>query len=486
MPITMSNDEIRAVYRQGEDAVVSLIQSLIQRLNMLEEQVKKLTGQKNKDSHNSSKPPASDMHRSMPKNLRGTSEKKSGGQPGHEGCNLRQVENPDTIIPHRVKGNCCCGRAISKGTLIEIIRKQGIDFPETVKLEVTEHQAEVWECQCGRVHTAQFPDGITAAVQYGKRIRAMITYLSSYQLIPQKRTTDMMADLFGVPISQGTVNNILQRAFDRLAPTIGAIKASILLSSVVHADETGFYVNGKRIWEHSLSTELFTYYFCHEKRGNIAHKENGTLDQFCGRLVHDGWVSYFDFDCLHALCNAHHLRELIFVSEEKHQNWAATMVKLLCHIKKVVDRAKAAGRVHLAPQTIRLYKSRYEALIAKGYKRNPLPEQQNTPGKRGRKKQSPERNLLGRLEKYADETLAFMYDFSIPFDNNMAERDLRMTKVKQKISGCFRSMNGAHLFCGIRSYISTVSKHGLNVFEKLVECFDPNVTQSILLPIPGE
>lgn len=210
-------------------------------------------------------------------------------------------------------------------------------------------------------------------------------------------------------------------------------------------------------------------------------RDDGILHNFIGRLVHDGWVSYFDFDCLHALCNAHHLRELGFLSENRHR-WAATMIRLLCHIKKVVDRGKKAGRKQLAPQTVRHFRKRYESIIQCGNRANPVVIERKIPGSRGRIKQTTARNLLDRLERYAEETLGFMYDFDIPFDNNLAERDLRMSKVKQKISGCFRSMFGAQAFCRIRGYISTIRKHGLDLFDHLVYCFDLSVEHKILLP----
>jgi transposase len=291
-----------------------------------------------------------------------------------------------------------------------------------------------------------------------------------------------MADLFGVDISEGTVNKAIQQAFSRLEATEAAIKNAIRGSPVVHGDETGIYIGGKRLWQHTVCTKLFTYFFSHCNRGKTALRDDGILDRFIGRLMHDGWKSYFDFDCLHALCNAHHLRELVFLSEECNQRWATTMIRLLCRIKKTVDRAKTAGRTHLSPQTIRLYESHYKSIIACGNRANPVETHRNVPGSRGRIKQTPGRNLLGRLDKFADETLAFMYDFSIPFDNNLAERDLRMSKVKQKVSGCFRSLAGAKAFCRICSYISTVRKHGANVFDHLVACYDFLNDQAILLP----
>jgi transposase len=483
MAIKITREEFHSVYIQGEEATFQLFEKLVERINALEEKVAALEARIGKDSHNSSKPPSSDWRRPPPKSLRMKSGKVSGGQPGHEGHSLRQVENPHHTFKHPLRGTCECGCDLTKTRKIGTEKRQVFDLPPQIELEVTEHQAERGECACGRQHTAEFPAGVDAPVQYGQRICAAITYYSTYQLLPQQRITEAMEDLYGVHLSEGTVNTILKNAHERLAATEEAIKAAIRASPVVHADETGMYVNGKRLWEHTLGTSRYTYYFCHTRRGKKALHDDATLSNFIGRLVHDGWMSYYDLDCLHALCNAHHLRELVFVSEQgRHQRWASTMIKLLCHIKKVVDRARTAGRPYLAAQTLKKYRRRYETIVARGYQVNPLQAAANVPGKRGRKKQTPPRNLLNRLENHADEALAFMYDFDVPFDNNTSERDLRMTKVKQKVSGCFRSLGGAQIFCRVRGYISTVRKHGLNVFDQLIKCFDPACNQTVLLP----
>jgi transposase len=317
-------------------------------------------------------------------------------------------------------------------------------------------------------------------VQYGNQVRATLVYFSSFQLVPQNRLTEAMRDLFNVHLSQGTLNNIIAKAHRFLKKTETAIKAGIRASPIMHLDETGMYVAGKRWWEHDCSTSRYTYYFCHSRRGTKAMNDGGMIEGYTGRAIHDGWASYFEYDCHHGLCNAHHLRELFFVKEELKQRWAGRMINLLCRMKDTVDRANAGGRCTLAAATLRNYRQRYSNLIASGYHANPLSEEVRKPGQRGRLKQSPARNLLDRLNKYAEETLAFMYDLAVPFDNNLAERDIRMTKVKQKVSGCFRSNDGADAFCRIRGFISTVRKHGLNVLDQLIKCFDCNGKVSLL------
>jgi transposase len=480
MAIKITREEFHEIYIQGEETTFRLFEMLVDRINALEEKVAELEARINKNSHNSSKPPSSDMFR-PPKSLRGKSDKPAGGQPGHEGHSLKQVSKPDHVVEHHLQGTCECGRDLAKGRPHGYEHRQVFDIPKPT-VEVTEHRAETKECECGRLHTAEFPCGVSAPVQYGQNIRSMLVYLSQYQMLPQNRISEAMSDLFGVRVSEGAVNKAIQKAHERLEATEEAIKGEIRGSPVAHGDETGIYVGGKRLWQHVVSTALFTYLFCHERRGRKALKDDGILEQFIGRLVHDGWMSYFDLDCLHALCNAHHLRELIFLSEECAQRWAGTMIKLLCRIKKTVDRAKEAGRTHLASQTVQRYRNRYESILACGNRKNPPQLARAGLGKRGRIRQTPSRNLLDRLGKYADETLAFMYDFNVPFDNNTSERDLRMSKVKQKVSGCFRSMSGAQAFCRIRGFISTARKHNRNVFDQISKCFDPSVTQDVLLP----
>jgi transposase len=452
-------------------SVYRMFCAMEQNIARLEERVKHLEAIVHKDSHNSGKPPSSDIGRT-PKSLRKKSKRQSGGQAGHQGYTLQRSANPDHIVNHHLHGTCECGRDLTKGKIVGYEQRQVADIPLQLRIETTEHSAEICQCACGRTHTAAFPETVTAPIQYGERIRAVIVYLSCYQMLPQSRTIETIKDLCGVSLSQGTLNNIIQQAHGNLEKTEEGIKKSLASSTLLHLDETGMYVGGKRIWEHSCSTKKFTYYFCHEKRGSEATKAGGVLNEYLWRIMHDGWKSYFDFDCLHALCNAHHLRELIFIKEEHHQRWAGTMIELLCRIKRTVDLAKEAERTQLAAATIQRYEKRFDGIIAAGYRANPKALQpQRKTGQRGRIKQHPARNLLDRLTTYKRETLAFMYDFNVPFDNNLAERDLRMTKVKQKVSGCFRSRAGANAFCRIRGYISTVKKHGYDILGYLQKCF---------------
>lgn len=255
MPIKLSKDEIRVIYQQGEDAVVSLVAMLLEKINSLEAEVEKLKAQVNKDSHNSSKPPSSDYHRPKPKSQRPKSSQRSGGQKGHQGHTLKQVETPDHTVIHPLTGSAVCGCNLAKARFVGYEKRQVFDIPP-LTVEVTEHLGEVKECNCGICYTAQFPPGVTAPVQYGERILATMVYLSTYQLLPQKRTTEVLSDLFGVHLSEGTLNNSIIRAYERLAETEEAIKEAIMNAPVIDADETGIYIGGKRLWEHTCGTDL--------------------------------------------------------------------------------------------------------------------------------------------------------------------------------------------------------------------------------------
>jgi transposase len=476
----MSRDEIRAIYRQGEDAVVSLIETLINRMNVLEEEVNRLKSIINKDSHNSSKPPSTDTFKKTPHSLREKSNRGTGGQPGHDGTTLQSVSNPDAIVHHTCQGYCSCGRSLKKAEVIGTESSQVFDIPP-IKIAVTEHQADIVQCACGQRHTAPFPEGVGATVQYGKGVKALAVYLMMYQLLPMKRTQALFCDLLTIDISQGTLKNICTEAYNRLEKTEESIKKKILESTVAHGDETGFYVNAKRWWLHCVSTILYTFYFCHTARGKDAMKEGGILPQYKGRLIHDYWKAYLEYLCDHGLCNAHHLRELVFIIETFNEAWAIKMKSLLLNIKDTVASAVAQRKKALDLDDLRRYRRQYFAIIREGYHCQPI-NHTRKPGQRGRLKQTPAKNLLDRFRKHPDEVLAFMYDFNVPFSNNLAERDIRMMKVQQKISGCFRSELGAQIFCRIRGFISTVKKHNLNIIDYISQIFTLNINKPIFIP----
>jgi len=468
----LTREQILTLYKAGPEAVISLVEYLQDSVRFLKQDIEQLKQrlrdveeQLKKDSHNSSKPPSSDGFKKIPK-VRKPSGKKPGGQKGHEGKTLRMVDEPDKVEVHEVE--CCehCGKSLKKKKAIEYDRRQVFDLPP-IKVEVTEHRAEIKECdRCGKLTAAEFPEGITHKVQYGSRLKANAAYIKSYALLSYDRAAELFEDLFGVPLSAGTLVKVDREVAGRLEEVNERIKESIISSPIVHFDETGMRIEAKLHWLHVAGTEALTYYMPHAKRGGDAIDAIGILPSFQGKAVHDGWKSYFNYVCSHALCNAHHLRELIFIYEQYGQPWAKEMMEFLLEVKEKRERSKGK---RFYSKTIQEFEKRYRDIVAMGLAANPPPEEQ--PKKRGRKKKSKAANLLERLQQHEKAVLAYMYDFSVPFDNNLGERDIRMMKVQQKISGTFRSFEGAISFCKIRSYISTVKKQGMNVMSALQEIF---------------
>ncbi len=445
----------------------------------LRERVNELERRLAKTSRNSSKPPSSDgFKKPSPKSLRKKGQQKSGGQPGHTGHTLKMADNPDHTEVHRVKECEGCRRSMEEQEPDRIESRQVHDLPPQ-RLIVTEHQAEIKMCSCGHLNKAAFPEGVNAPVQYGIGVKAAAVYLKNYQFLPFDRTCELLSDLFGCGISEGALANILARCAERLESPVLSIKEHIEQASVIHFDESGSRVLSKLWWLHVASTPLGTYYDIHRKRGAEAIDEIGILTDFSGRAVHDFWKPYFGYSCLHGLCNAHHLRELIFVHEQHQQDWANHMIDCLLKIKDAVDQAKQTID-HLDEKQIRDFETRYQQILNEGYAQNPLPPlSPNTKKKRGRRKKSKPRNLLERLDEHRTEALAFMYDFNVPFDNNLAEQDIRMMKVQQKISGTFRTEHGAKAFCRIRSYISTARKNTVGAMDALIRLFsgDPFIPE---------
>ena len=482
----MKRKDILAVYKAGPEAVIKLINSLIAIIAELKEQterqsaiiaelkerVKTLENQLSKNSRNSSKPPSTDGFVRV-KSRRQKTGRSPGGQKGHPGHTLKMVENPDHTIIHRVPVCKECGSSLEKVPATDYERRQVFEVPP-IKVETIEHRAENKRCpHCGYLNKALFPEEVQQPVQYGPRLRSIGIYLNQYQLLPYERTSELFADLFGHQLSQATLVNANKVACEILEPVENEIKQQLITSPVVHFDETGLHINGKREWFHVASAERLTFYAVHAKRGCEATDEIGILPKFQGTAVHDFWRPYFKYNCHHALCNAHHLRELTGILEQDKQGWPKDMIDLLCKIKKNVEEKKAIAN-RLDPAQIKSFQERYDQIIEKGLAENPLPSVEDQPKKRGRKKQSKAKNLLDRLKEHYKETLAFMYDFSIPFDNNQGERDIRMMKVQQKISGTFRSPQGAKTFCRIRGYISTVRKNSLSVIDAIQSALEGN------------
>jgi transposase len=475
----LTPEEIRAAYDQGPEAIIALVESLWGLLDQqqvqvaeLRARVKALEDQLATNSRNSSKPPSSDSFTPQPRSLRQPSGRQSGGQLGHPGTTLQQVSVPDQARIYEPAPCVACGASLAEvAGQPDPERRQVLDLPP-LKLEVTEHRVMLKECVvCGHRNRGTFPEGVACGASYGAGVKSVLTYLNQGHLLPSARSCEIVADLFGQPVSEGLLAAAVNDGTTALGETETAIKQGLARAEVVNFDETGMAVAGKRRWLHSASTPTLTHYACHDHRGATATTAIGILPAFGGRAIHDGFSAYWQYDCAHGLCNAHHLRELIFAHEQGQRAWAGQMKALLGEIKRAVDIAKAQAQPALAPTQIADYEQRYVALLQAG-----LEEEHHAPsppsGQRGRKKQHKSKNLLDRLAKYQAETLAFMKDFAVPFDNNLAERDLRMMKVKQKVSGCFRTTSGAHAFCRIRSYLSTMKKQGHNVITALKSVFE--------------
>ena len=473
----MSNEKIIEAYNNGLTEVMSLIKLLTNEIKTLNDTNKILTNrveilekQINRNSNNSSKPPSTDGFKKKTKSLRVKSDKKVGGQIGYIGSTLELKENPDEILTYTVENCDICGTSLKSIPVERIIIRQVIDIPE-IKVKVIEHRSEVKKCsKCRRKNTGKFPSEVKSTVQYGERIKAVSVYLSNYQLIPYKRGSELINDMFNIHLSQGSMVNFNKTCHKKLEFIENDIKSTISNhDSSVHFDETGIYVEKKRKWLHVASTNKLTYYAIHKNRGEKALNDINILPIFKGIAVHDFWKSYFGYtNASHAMCNAHILRELNAIAELEKQSWSKDMKSLLLAIKTEVDITfNKANAVTL--DKIIGFEEKYDKILITGFAEDSLKNKDIY--SKPKSKKSTSLQLLNRFNKYKNEILTFMYNFDVPFDNNQAERDIRMVKVKQKISGTFRSSNLSKTFTRIRGYISSIRKNTLDTFEAIQSVF---------------
>jgi transposase len=480
---TPTDEEIHMAFEQGERAIRALFHDVATQMAELAQQLaqqgkvlQELQARLAKTSRNSSKPPTSDGYGKMQRttSLRQPGQKPKGGQPGHDGHTLMAVASPDQTLTHAVSRCRYCQASLQDVECVGYEERQVFDLP-AIRIEVTAHRAEIKVCPaCGKPSKGTCPDAVTQAVQYGPMVHTWAAYFTNYHHIPVERTTAIFADLVQHQLSEATVLKASEHLDTCIAPATEAVKDLLRAAEVLHVDESGLRVRGTLHWLHVASTERLTSYEVHAKRGHEAMEAAGILGPFRGTVVHDHWKPYFTYDeCAHALCNAHHLRELRFIATQYHQAWANDMAALLVDMKAAVA-ATPAPALCLARPALLAFETRYDALVQAGFEANPAPvaTAEGEAKKRGRPKQSPPVNLLIRLRDFKGQVLAFMSDFRVPFDNNQGERDIRMVKVKQKVSGGFRTLEGAQQFGRIRGYLSTARKHAKNAFEVIRDAFE--------------
>lgn len=480
-----SDEAIHTAFEQGEASVMALFHEVASQVTELAQQLAKqgevlqaLQARLAKSSRNSSKPPSSDGYGPVRRteSLRKSGDKPNGGQPGHQGQTLMASEHPDQVATHGVPTCVHCQASLADIESVGYEERQVFDIP-TIRIDVTAHRAEIKVCPaCGQASKGRFPESVRQAVQYGSMVQTWASYLTNQHHMPVERTTEIFEDLVQHRVSEGTVLKASEPLDRCIESSTEAVKGMLRAAEVLHVDESGLRVKGKLHWLHVASTECLTSYEVHAKRGQEAMDDAGILGAFKGTAVHDHWKPYFTYDeCDHALCNAHHLRELRFIDTQYQQSWAQDMAELLLEIKAAVH-ATPEPAMSLSPPELAAFEKRYDEVVQSGFDANsaPVTPTAGEVKQRGRPKQSPPVNLLIRLRDFKGEVLAFMSDFRVPFDTNQGERDVRMVKVKQKVSGGFRTLEGAKRFGRIRGYISTARKNAKNVFEAIRDAFEGN------------
>ncbi len=461
----MTEEQARTLYRQGEDAVVAILQDVFLRVQALEEQVAK-------NSNNSSKPPSSDglskpPLKPMPQSLRKKTGKKPGGQEGHTGKTLLPVESPDQIIEHRPVACPHCKTDLQNALEVSYTRRQVFEMPKP-KVVVTEHRALTVTCSCcGKDSAAAFPERVKHPVQYGPHLLGFAAYLHSVHLLPYQRCATIVQEITDAPFSCGSLHRALTSGATCLNDFDQVLQQTLSKTCLLHADETGSRVAGKLHWVHVRSTPTLCRLFVHEKRGSEAVAD---LVSYRGRLISDFYQSYVALSCPHQFCGAHLLRELTFAQQVLGQAWAGSLKELIEQMVSCCHSAREVGRASVENAT--MLQEQFDALVAQGLEQVPLPQRRQ--GRRGRPAKGKVRCLLERLRDYREQYLAFLFDLSLPFTNNEAERDLRMLKVKGKISGCFRTVGGAEVFCRLRSYLLTCQKQGMALLDCLRSVFAGN------------
>jgi transposase len=440
----------------------------------LRARVERLEAERNRHSGNSSKPPSSDSvtQRAAQKARRASwgkqkKDRKPGKQPGSEGRHLAQVADPDLVVRHVPERCPACQARLGDAPVVGMEIRQVFDLPDP-RLVVVEHQVERRRCACGTTSAGTFPPEATAPACWGSWVRAAATYLMVRQHLPVARTAELLGDVLGAPVSTGWLASLPEEAAAGLGGFHADLKARLISAPLLHVDETGGRTSGVREWIHVASTPLLTLLDCHARRGVEATDAIGVLPAFQGVAMHDRWAPYWANGCTHAVCGAHLLRDLAGVAEIASQtSWAEAMARLLLDAKDLAEQARVAGVRAVAEPSREQIRRRFDEIVAEGIAANPTPIRWS--GRTPHERRSY--NLAVALQEHKDEALRYLDDTALPFDNNQAERDLRMVKLQQKVSGCFRTHVGARHFCAIRSYISTAQKHGVRSLDVLVQLF---------------
>lgn len=454
-----------------------LIEQQSARIAELEARIVELEARVGRNPRNSSMPPSAEGLSKPPANRaeRRRPKRRPGKQPGDEGHHLAQVSDPDEVLTHRPRRCRGCEGDLCEAEIVSVERRQVFEVPQT-RAHVTEHQLVKLRCSCGAETKAPAPSEATAPACYGPGVRALAVYLSVYQHVPYDRLAEIFTDVVSMPVSVGAIKAMVAEAGGGLGLFLDVVSELLKDAPAVHFDETGGRVEGSLHWVHVASTSLYTLLLCHKRRGTVAMDDMGVIAKMTGVAVHDGWKPYRAYEVVHALCNAHHLRELADVFERFDQDWADEMIGLLLDAKEAVEKAVSKGHTHLDATTVHSIRVRYGTLVARGRALNERPTRATT----GKWYQNTAVNLLNRLDADRDDVLRFTIDFRVPFDNNQGERDIRMVKLQQKISGSWRTKTGADDFCAIRSYVSTMKKHSHDVLAGLRQLFEGNVW------LPGE
>ena len=464
----MNRDELMKLDKSEIiEILFAIIDQQSDKINQQSDKIAELEARVNQNSTNSSLPPSSDLF-PKPQNPRKPSGKKVGGQKGHKGKGFKLPHPPDVVVeynPVECTGcahvdDCPASKSVSD-------RRYEVDIE--IKTVVTEHQTLRVQCpRSNEMISGNFPLDITGTVQYGVNLEALAISLNTSGMVSINRTHELLSDVFGVPISAGTIATMVKNCARTLSKMISPIKDAILGENVVHFDETGVRVNGETVWDHVASTKFLTWHFISEKRGKKGMDEAGILPNYTGTGVHDCWIPYFKYVIMgHGLCGAHGLRELLAMIENFHQEWAQKMRDLLLEMNATKDDLIAQGQHEAPEQVLREYSRKYDEILQEAQAQNPIPEKD--PGKKGRTKKGKVRAFIDRLVLHKEKWLLFFTDFSVPFTNNQAERDIRPFKVKLKVSGGFRTMQGAKDFATIMSFVSTARKRGISTFLAIKE-----------------